>query len=156
MQAIGEDRYGELRNLHAVLVSGKSVWLEPLSRQLFWPEPAWTGRMMWLPKGLESIFEEGACICSIPSLRIPKSDISAQPRLAALRTLETGSKCHVLGIIAGDGSDFQATTGQTAMFWVELFFLTFAAPAARLCLSVVSSCKQRHARQTAEPRVSST
>ncbi|CAE7947189.1 unnamed protein product [Symbiodinium sp. KB8] len=112
--------FADLRDIHILLDVKGHLQLEPLSRRYLRCESIeFPGRLRWMPPALERLEKEGEDI-----------DISMLPEVIGLRSIQ-GSVDHIVECKYAQSwtctlDAVRSLTGQSAMFWAELFLLTLA------------------------------
>ncbi|OLP87000.1 hypothetical protein AK812_SmicGene31834 [Symbiodinium microadriaticum] len=116
--------FADLRDIHILLDVKGHLQLEPLSRRYLRCESIeFPGRLRWMPPALERLEKEGEDI-----------DISMLPEVIGLRSIQ-GSVDHIVECKYAQSwtctlDAVRSLTGQSAMFWAELFLLTLVPSSA--------------------------
>ncbi|CAE7366107.1 unnamed protein product, partial [Symbiodinium sp. CCMP2456] len=111
---------GDLRDPHVLLDIHGQLHLEPLSRRYLRSESTkFPGRPQWMPPALKSLEEDGESV-----------DISMLPEVQGLRIVR-GTVDHIIECEYAQSwncspAAVRSLTGQSAMFWFDLFLLTAA------------------------------
>ncbi|CAE7861926.1 unnamed protein product, partial [Symbiodinium sp. KB8] len=111
--------FADLRDIHILLDVKGHLQLEPLSRRLLRSDVIdFPGHLHWMPPALGSLEKEPENV-----------DIPMLPEVIGLRTIQ-GSVDHIVECEYAPSwtctpDAVRSLTGQSAMFWADLFLLTF-------------------------------